>query len=462
MRDNILLDTDSNKMSHWLQYPPNTTWMSSYLESRGGEFSHTLFFGLQPILDRINKGFTLEDIMEATEFAKAHGEPFNEQGWVKMHERHKGKFPINIYAAKEGSIIPTHNALVVVESTDPEFFWVVSYLETLLLRVWYPITVATKSYYAKRIINNFRKETSNDPYSDLLFKLHDFFARGVSSYESACIGGAAHLVNFMGIDTVAGFIFSNEYYPSHDAPMSAFSIPAAEHSTMTMWGRDREADAYRNMIKQFGDLPLYAVVSDSYDIYNATKEIWGTQLRKDVLEHNGILVVRPDSGTPHEVVLKVVKLLDDAFGSTRNDKGYKLLNHARVIQGDGINLDSISLILHTLASNGYSWNNVAFGMGGALLQQCNRDTLKFAFKCSAAIVDGKLIKVSKSPVGDSTKNSKAGEVVLVSEKGEYKTVEGHPKMHPFSQMVQVFRNGYKIKNYSLSGIRSTVAANFGV
>ena len=128
MRDNILLDTDSYKLSHWKQYPPKTTSMFSYVESRGGLYASTVMFGLQPILKRLEGGFTLDDVEEARDFAKAHGEPFNYDGWKTMYSKHGGKFPVHIRAVPEGFVVPTHNVLLSVESTDPEFFWVVSWL----------------------------------------------------------------------------------------------------------------------------------------------------------------------------------------------------------------------------------------------------------------------------------------------------------------------------------------------
>jgi len=221
MRDNLLLDTDSYKLSHWVQYPPKTTSMYSYLESRGGKYGHTVMFGLQPILKRLEQGFTMDDVNEARDFAAAHGEPFNYDGWSACYAKHNGAFPVRIRAVAEGVVVPVSNILMSVESTDPEFFWVVSYLETVLMRMWYPITVATQSWTIKQIIRGYLDRTADDTDAEINFKLHDFGSRGVSSYESACIGGAAHLTQFMGSDTMAGVRFANHYYKS---PMSGFSI----------------------------------------------------------------------------------------------------------------------------------------------------------------------------------------------------------------------------------------------
>jgi nicotinamide phosphoribosyltransferase len=267
-------------------------------------------------------------------------------------------------------------------------------------------TVATNSYTSKQIIKEFLEETG-DP-AGLLFKLHDFGARGVSSFESAMLGGTAHLINFMGTDTVSALIGARRYY---DADLAAgFSIPAMEHSTVTSWGKENEANAYRNMLKQYGKPnAIIACVSDSYDIYNATEHIWGEELKQAVIDSGALVVIRPDSGNPPDVVLKVVQLLDKKFGSVVNAKGYKVLNHVRVIQGDGITTETIRSILLALKWAGYSADNVAFGQGGALLQQVNRDTLEFAMKCSAIeLADGTWRDVFKSPVGSTMKASKAG------------------------------------------------------
>jgi len=418
--DNIILNTDSYKASHWLQYPPGTTSMFSYIEARGGKHDRTVFFGLQYIIKRyLTQRVTTAMVKEAKAFYAKHGVPFNEEGWMHIVNECGGKLPVRIRAVPEGTIVPHSNALVTIESTDPEVFWVASWLETMLLRVWYPINVATASYHCKQTILDYLEKTSDDPAGEIGFKLHDFGARGVSSHESAALGGAAHLVNFMGSDTVIGVALANEYYKSD---MAAFSIPAAEHSTITSWGREREVDAYRNMLNQYARPgSLVAVVSDSYNIYDAVEKLWGGELRQQVIDSGATLVVRPDSGEPSVVVRKCLELLDARFGHTWNSKKFKVLNHVRVIQGDGITEDEIGVILWAVKNAGYSATNVAFGMGGGLLQQHNRDTHKFAMKCSSVTVNGQEVDVFKDPVDDHGKVSKKGRLDLVSD-GEFRTV----------------------------------------
>lgn len=411
--DNLLLMTDSYKLSHYVQYPPGTTNVYSYLESRGGKFGWSEFFGLQYLLKKylVGKVVTQEKIDEAAEFSKEHfgnsSSIFNREGWEYILNKHNGQLPLKIKAVPEGSIIPVKNVLVTVENTDPNCFWLTNYMETLLVQVWYPITVATQSWHMREIIRRYLEETGDPTGID--FKLHDFGFRGVSSVETAGIGGAAHLVNFKGTDTIAGIVLANEYYNSG---VCGHSIPASEHSTMTSWGRKYEVDAYRNMLEQYPD-GLVACVSDSFDIFNACKSLWGDQLRYEVTKRNGTLVIRPDSGDPNKVLPQVFNLLGEQFGFDINSKGYKVLNpKVRVIQGDGIDFESLSAILEVLRVNKWSADNIAFGSGGGLLQKLNRDTMKFAFKCSNVVVKGEERDVYKQPITDSVKNSKRGRLQL--------------------------------------------------
>lgn len=460
LESNLILDTDSYKASHFLQYPPGVQGQFNYLESRGGKFPETVFFGLQYILkEYFSKRITPEMVKKADHFFKMHGEPFNRDGWMYIAHELGGRLPLKIRAMPEGSVVPTHHVLMTVESTDPKAHFVVGHLETPLMRVWYPITVATNSFNCKRTIWKYLKETSDDAAAEIMFKLHDFGSRGVSSQESAGIGGASHLVNFMGSDTVWGVLFANEYYMSN---MAGFSIPAAEHSSITAWGKDREVDAYRNMLQQFAKPGgLVAVVSDSYDVYNACEHLWGEQLKQEVIDSGATVIIRPDSGDPATVVRNCLDILAAKFGYTMNSKGYKVLNNVRIIQGDGINFDSIDEILNAVTMSKYSASNVAFGMGGGLLQQVNRDTQKFAYKCSAIQIDGKWQDVYKDPVTDPGKKSKRGLLDTIKSGDVYETrglLTTEP--HSNSALETVFYNGEIIRQYTLDEIRKRASAEF--
>lgn len=454
MDTNIIIDTDSYKAGHWLQYPPKTTGMYSYIESRGGKYDRTVFFGLQYIIQKyLTQKITIEMVIEAKEFFEAHGEPFNLEGWLYIAKDLLGRIPLTIKAVPEGLVVPTHNVLVTVECQDPKAFWVVSWFETMLMRVWYPITVATQSWHIKRLIYDYLKKTADSPDAEINFKLHDFGSRGVSSQESAMLGGASHLVNFMGSDTCAGVLCANRYYGEK---MAGFSIPAAEHSTITSWGKDHEVDAFRNMLTQFAKPgSLVAIVSDSYDLGNAVSHLWGEQLKDEVIKSGAVVIIRPDSGNPPKIVLETLKRLEEKFGITINSKGYKVLNNVRVIQGDGINQESIVEILDTAISAGYSATNIAFGIGGALLQQVNRDTQRFAMKLSEITIDGKRIPVCKNPITDPGKKSKAGRLALIEPRpGEFWTIpEKNINDNHKDKLELVYQDGEVLRTQNLDEIR---------
>lgn len=453
---NLLLLTDSYKVSHYKQYPPGTQQIYSYFESRGGAFEEVVFFGLQYLLKEYLAGavVTKEKIDEAENiYAEHFGNRllFNRAGWEYILSEHGGRLPVRIKAVPEGLAVPYHNAVMTIENTDPKCFWLTNVLETLLVQVWYGSTVATQSREIKKMILSCLKATGDE--ADINFKLHDFGFRGVSSVESAAIGGAAHLVNFMGSDTVAALTFIQKFY--NTGGMFGFSIPAAEHSTVTSWGKTHEADAYRNMLEQYPEGTL-AVVSDSYNIYNACEHLWGEALRDQVLARNGTLVIRPDSGEPKDVILKVVEILGEKFGCEINAKGFKVLNpKVRVIQGDGVEYNSIQSILGNLRVNGWSADNVAFGMGGGLLQKLNRDTQKFAFKCSAAIVNGEEREVFKDPITDTGKTSKRGRLKLIKNGTGYKTLS--IAEHGEDVLQTVFENGEIVKEYTFDEVKKNAA-----
>ncbi len=459
---NLLLRTDSYKASHWLQYPPGARRVYSYIESRGGAYPATVMFGLQAYLkEYLATPVTRDDVDEATAIFAAHGEPFNRDGWLALIDKYGGKLPVEIRAVAEGTVVPTSNVLATIENTDPDFFWLPSYLETELLRaVWYPTTVATLSAMAKTTILKYLNATSDDAAGQIAFKLHDFGARGVSSLESAALGGMAHLVNFMGTDTVIALAAARRYY---GCEMAGFSIPAAEHSTITSWGRENEAQAYRNMLAQFAKPgSVLAIVSDSYDIYHACDKIWGGELRQAVIDSGATVVIRPDSGDPAEVVLKVAQILAARFGTTTNSKGFRVLNHVRIIQGDGVNLDSLRTCLSNLYHNGFAADNIAFGMGGGLLQQINRDTLKFAMKCSAMQVGEEWRDVYKQPVGDASKASKRGHLGLVEQGETLVTARRGPDEALAGDLLRtVYKNGEITADDSLDAIRARASAGVG-
>ena len=463
-KHNLLLLADAYKYAHHKLYIPGTTKIYSYLESRGGTFPETVFYGLQYFLKEYLEGqaFTQSDIDEADEIMSAvfgRKDVFNKEIFEYILKVHHGKLPVRIKAVPEGSVVPVRNVLMTIENTDPKSYWLTNFLETLLMQVWYPSTVATLSREVRKIVEQYFEATADDSAkAGIDFVLNDFGFRGVSSVESAGLGGSAHLLNFMGSDTVYASSFAKKYY--HAEKVYGLSVPATEHSIMTLLGETGEAEVFQHILNSYPE-GVVACVSDSYNIFHAVESLWGAQFKQQILDRKGTLVIRPDSGDPVKTLAKVFEILFEKFGFTVNSKGYKVLPpQIRVIQGDGIDMSSIPLIYESLKKNNISAENLVLGMGGALLQKVNRDTQRFALKCSYAEMNGDWVNVKKQPVEmsedgtlvKSFKTSKAGRLKLVKVGDRYQTTDVYSNGYD-DELQTVFENGKIIKQFSFEQVR---------
>lgn len=468
-QENILLLADAYKYSHHKLYYPGTSKIYSYLESRGGQFKDTVFFGLQYFLKHYLEGqvITTEKIDAAEQFLQqvfGRKDVFDRSRFDHIVEKHGGRLPIHIKAVREGTVTPVNNVLMTIESTDPACFWLPNFLETLLMQVWYPCTVATVSRAIRVIVEEYFMETASASAMPAIdFVLNDFGFRGVSSVESAGLGGAAHLLNFSGSDNIMGSVLAQRYYNADK--VYGLSVPATEHSICTLLGEEGELEVFKHVLRTF-KTGTVACVSDSFDIFRACSEYWGTELKELVLGRDGVLVIRPDSGDPVFTLLKVFAILMDKFGCTINEKGYKVLPpQVRVLQGDGVNADTIRLVYSALKINCISAENLILGMGGALLQKVDRDTQQFAFKCSYAEVNGKATDVQKHPLEldshgrlvTSFKASKAGQLKLIHTAEGYQTVRKEQEPAHEDLLVTVFENGTLQHEVNYETARSRVA-----
>lgn len=453
---NLILLGDAYKYTHWLQIPKNVSFMHAYVEARGSIFefiSYTRPFGLQGFCQDYLEGEVLEEWMidEAAELLgevfQTH-EYFNEKAFRRLLELYKGRLPITIRAVEEGKRVGLKNVLVTVEA-EGEFSWLATWIETMLLRAsWYGTSVCTISSYVKDLYKKYA-DICGAPANP--FFLNDFGARGVSSHESAEIGGAAHLVNFLGTDTVEGLRWAKHHYGKCATGGSVF---ASEHSTTTIYGKEGEINAYRHFLTVAPNDKIVSIVPDSYDYDNAVQNIIGKELKPLILARSAPTVIRPDSGSPISVTLNTLEWLWEEFGGIINDKGLKILNpKIRIIYGDGINLNSINAILHNMIYYGFSIENIIFGMGGKLLQGVDRDTFKFACKLSYAVIDGTPVNIFKDPITDQGKKSKAGLLKLIYEDGKYQTVQRHERPELKDELDIIFKDGNMVKTVTFDQVR---------
>lgn len=470
----VVCDTDSYKLSHIPQYRKGADKMVSYFEARGGKRDKVMNFGMQLLVkEYMLQRLTRKQVYNMIEWANEHmnGNMVKdlEIALNKVVNELDGRLPIRIRNAPEGLMIPIKNVLFTIETTIPgkEWFSLVSYFETKLVRVWSEMTVGTTSWYVREAIMEALEKSADDPAAEINFKFHDFGSRGVGGGEVAAFAGAAHLVSSWGTDTILGAMAAEFGYGKR---MAGYSIPASEHSTTTSHGRDGELNLISQMFDAYAKPgAIFATVIDSYDAINFLRNY--TPLFKDrLIESGATWVLRPDSGDSVKMPVQCVIELEKVFGTTTNKKGYKVLNNVRVIQGDGIVPEQVTEILNALMDLGYSASNIAFGMGGGLLQKNNRDTHKFALKCSAIRVNGEWEDVYKDPSVydedwnvkpvESFKASKAGRLELVYNAAldEYKTVREEDVASLGAEwkplLETVYEDGYLVRDMTFDEVRA--------
>jgi nicotinamide phosphoribosyltransferase len=438
---NFILDTDSYKMSHFLGYPADAQHIYSYAESRGGNYSATVWFGIQRFVKMLaDVRVTIEDLTEAAEFAKMHGVPFNYEGWMRIITVHGGRIPVRIKSAPEGLLIPTRNVLATVENTDPTMPWLTSYIETALVRAtWYPTTVATRVHGMKQRIKPFYDATSDT--GDMGFAVLDFSARGCSSRETAEVGGMAHLLSFHGSDNLPAILAARDYY---DEPMAAFSVAATEHSVTTAWGREGEDASIEYMIENMmPENGILSMVADTYNVYEYVNKI--AEVQHLIANKGGTVVIRPDSGDMAVVLRKVMSDVRDKFWGVQNKKGYCVPKYIKVLQGDGINEHSVITPYQIAKEVGLSADAVMTGSGGGLMQaNIDRDTCKFAFKASNVTRGGVDYPIAKDPITDPGKRSKKGRLHLINTDEGYQTfAEADQNLGKFFHQTDVLRTIYE-------------------
>lgn len=453
---------DGYKFSQWKQYPLGTNHLLSYIEARFGAKHVDIPFFVQPFLKEfMTRPLTHRHIDLQKAFNEKYGAPFNEAGYRRIVDEFGGRWPVRIKALPEGMIVAPGVPMLYIEETHPDFAWIVSPFETALLRaVWYMTTVGAVSLAVQKTIRRYLEETSDSNIDELMkFALNDFGARGATGHEGAMLGGMAHLLTgALGTDTAEAVDGLRIYY--HQEPgTGGGTIPASEHSTATSFGLSPEEEIAFNdhMITQFGDGPIFASVIDSVDAHRNVAEHWAGANLERVRAMNARVVLRPDSGIPEEESVAVLNILWDKFGGTVNSKGYRVLDpKVRVIYGDGINEESIERICSAVKEAGYSLENLAFGMGGALLQDVVRDTERYAMKgCEIGDANGRR-PIGKKPATDPTKASKFGPRWLYLNEDDEVIVSSEPLRTPVELMSLRYEDGRLLEDYTCQMVRDLI------
>ncbi|MCI5051074.1 MAG: nicotinate phosphoribosyltransferase [Candidatus Pacebacteria bacterium] len=466
------------------QYAPGCNKVYSYLIARSDkQYDHTVFFGLEYYLKQyLSVKLTPEMAEEFIQYAGMILGSVNEKGEVvpriisddvqskirKLCEL--GYFPIEIKAVPEGTVMPVRNVLMTLTNTLPDFHWVVGFVESLILKIWDPITTAACALQYRQMVEKYFDQTVDEEMHFLKdFSVHDFGYRGCSSEEQAILTGAGFLLNFKGSDTVPALPFVINHYGADPKGPIMFSVPASEHSVMCSFGREDELSAFRNMLRLYPE-GIVSIVSDTFNVYTVLTD-FAQELKEEILSRDGKVVFRPDSGNPEYIICGdpeapvgsneykgAVRLLDEMFGSTVNSKGYKVLNpKVGLIYGDGMYLARYERTLKRLEEMGYAATNLVIGVGG-ILRNHSRDTLGFAIKATYVEVDGIPREIEKDPITDRKKKSHKGLLKLRYSEEEGYVTEDQVTFEQESETLlkPVFKDGQILQTQKFEDIRSRV------
>lgn len=490
MKTNPLTAIDFYKADHRRQYPEGTTEVYANFTPRSSRLARVLehrfdnrvvFFGLQYFLkDFLVNAWNTEFFQQPKEkvVAKYQRRMDTALGAGAITVDHiaalhdLGYLPVRVKALPEGARCPIGVPCMTVVNTQPEFFWLTNYLESVISAyLWKPVTSATTAFEYRRLLHEYAKKTGTDE-GFIDFQAHDFSFRGMSGLEDAALSGVGHLCSFAGTDTVAAIDLAEDYYGANaEQELVGASVPATEHSVMCMGMKDGELETFRRLITDLYPAGIVSIVADTWDFWKAITQ-YTVMLKEDILNRDGKVVIRPDSGDPVKIIVGdpdapagspehkgAVECLWNVFGGTQTVTGHKLLDsHIGLIYGDSITLERAEAILEKLHKKGFAAGNVVFGVGSYTYQHVTRDSFGFAMKATSGIVNGERRDIFKDPKTDNgTKKSAKGLLRIAEENGTYVLyAEQTEEQEKEGALKTVFENGTITKEFTLREIRETL------
>lgn len=492
---NPILAIDGYKVSHREQYPQGTTKVYANFTPRSDRYFQSpvadgklIFFGLQGFL----KWFIV-DLFNENFFAQPEDKVVGQ--YQQLMDRYLGKhqvsadhlrdlhrlgyLPLHIKSLDEGSKVGMKIPVLTITNTDNNFFWLVNYLETVLsAELWKSSTNATIAHHYRKICQQWATETC-DGNDHVDFQCHDFSFRGMSGVHDVAQSGGGHLLSFKGTDNIPAIVYLQDYYSDSEenAVFIGASIPATEHSVMCMGEKEHEMATFRRLISELYPQGCVSIVSDTWDYWKVLTE-YTRQLKPLIMQRDGRVVFRPDSGDPVDILCGTgadhdhsmarspqekgsVEVLWDIFGGTVNSKGYKVLDpHVGLIYGDSITLERASIILKRLAEKGFASSNVVFGIGSFTYQYNTRDTFGFAMKATYGEVNGVSRMIFKQPKTDDGLKCSARGLLRVERDtdGEFCLYdEQTPQQEQEGELTTRFLDGRLLNMASLAVIRQRVA-----
>jgi nicotinamide phosphoribosyltransferase len=470
---------DGYKMDHRRQYPPGTELVFSNFTPRASRIpgqEAVVHFGLQYFLDyylgtlaeqtffSVNKDKILKEYADLcleylgpNDIGVDHIAAFHDLGYV----------PVEFRSRAEGSLVKLGTPSVTVHNTihSEEYSWITNWMETLYSSVnWFPCTSATTSYRLRKLLDEIavRQGTSLEfvPWQG-----HDFSFRGMTSPQSAIISGAAHLLSFTGTDTVPALRFLKRYYDG--TGLIGGSVPATEHSVVCAGGKGNEYDTLGRLINVVYPSGIFSYVGDTWNIWDLL-QITIPALKDDILDRDGKVVIRPDSGIPAKIIAGdpeapvgspeykgVIELLWEVFGGEVTSTGYKILDsHVGIIYGDGVNEQVIRQTEELASAKGFSIGQNVWGVGSFQFQYVTRDTYNWAIKATGFVINGQSVEAFKDPITDTGNKKSAHGFLAVDKNGDLvENLSYEEWLYTPSLLEPVWRDGQFIKRHTLAEIR---------
>lgn len=481
---NALLLTDGYKTGHHQQYPNGTEEVYSNWTPRSNKYApkgseKVLSFGQQYVMTWLHEYFEInffarqkEEVCQELkeELSMYLGADYDVSHFEQLHEL--GYLPIRVKSLPEGHEVSIRIPMLTVVNTHSDFFWVTNFLETILsTMLWQPMTSATIALHYKRTFKKWALKTNKEAIAFIDFQGHDFSMRGMGGFESALASGMGHAAVFLGSDTLPVISGLRKYYQAEGFVVG--SVNATEHSVMCAGTKDDELATFTHLLETYPK-GILSVVSDTWDLWRVLTE-YLPQLKTAVLQREGKLVIRPDSGDPVDIICGthpllggntpqekgVIELLWDVFGGELNAQGFRVLEeHIGAIYGDSITPERAERICERLAEKGFASTNVVLGIGSFTYQFNTRDTFGFAMKATSVVVNGERREIFKDPItDDGVKKSAKGLVRVDLVNGEYVLVDQVSELEERKgELKTIYENGVFPQPLNLSEIRARINA----
>lgn len=488
--------TDGYKLDHRRQYPQGTEFVYSNWTPRSNAYfpeaeDGCVVFGIQYfikeyLIKRFNKDFFNLDEDIAVKTFERRINTFlgdNEVGTKHIRALHQlGYLPIRIKALPEGDLCPIGVPMLTIINTDPRFFWLTNFLETMMsMCLWLPMTSATTARIYRKELERHARKTMFPKDIELGFNCHDFSMRGMAGLEAAITSGMGHLTSFIGSETIPAVAACEEYYNANaEKELISATVPATEHSVMCAGGKEDEFDTFKRLITETYPNGFVSIVSDTWDLWTVMSK-YLPMLKDQILARDGRVIIRPDSGDPVHIIagyknddfenmqemigysdvelIGAYEVLWNIFGGTINEKGYKVLNpKVGLIYGDSITLERQKEIYKRLEEKGFAATNLVLGIGSYTYQYRTRDSLGFAMKATWCCINGKHKPIFKSPKTDNgIKKSLKGLLSVVKENGKYKVYDNVSPEEEYQSCLEiVFEDGKIVRDWSLNEVRENV------